>query len=34
LSGMIERSSPPSEAQDPGLQAWCVCGEKVTIAER
>jgi hypothetical protein len=30
---MIERSSPPSEAQDPGPQARCVCGEKVTIAD-
>src|SRR5437764_3649524 len=33
LSGMVERSSPPSEARDPGPQAWCVCGEKVTIAD-
>jgi Domain of unknown function (DUF5679) len=33
LSGMVERSSRHSEAQDPGPQAWCVCGEKVTIAD-
>ena len=33
LSGVVERSSQPSEAQDPGPQAWCVCGEKVTIAD-
>ena len=30
LSEMVERHS---EAQDPGPQAWCVCGEKVTIAD-
>ena len=30
---MVERSSRHSEAQDPGPQAWCVCGEKVTIAD-
>jgi hypothetical protein len=28
---MGEQSSRDSEAQDP--QAWCVCGEKVTIAD-
>ena len=33
LSGMVERSSRPSEAHDPGPQARCVCGEKVTIAD-
>jgi hypothetical protein len=32
MSGVVERSSQPSEAQDPGPQAWCV-GEKVTIAD-
>ena len=30
---MAERSSRHSEAQDPGPQARCVCGEKVTIAD-
>jgi hypothetical protein len=30
---MVERSSRRSEAQDPGPQARCVCGEKVTIAD-
>ena len=33
LSGVVERSSQPSEVQDPGPHAWCVCGEKVTIAD-
>ena len=32
LSGVVEQGSQPSEGQDPGPQAWCVCGEKVTIA--
>jgi Domain of unknown function (DUF5679) len=30
---MVERSSRRSEAQGPGPQARCVCGEKVTIAD-
>ncbi len=30
---MVEQSSRQSEAQDPGPQAWCVCGEKVTISD-
>ena len=29
---MVEQGSRHSEEQDPGPQAWCVCGEKVTIA--
>ena len=33
LSGMGEWSSRHSEAPDPAPQAWCVCGEKVTIAD-
>src|SRR2546426_6447455 len=33
LSGMVERSSRHSEAQDPGPRAWCVCGQKVTVAD-
>ncbi len=32
-SGMVERSSLHSKEQDPGPQARCVCGEKVTIAD-
>ena len=30
---MVDRSSRHSEAQVPGPQALCVCGEKVTIAD-
>jgi hypothetical protein len=30
---MAETTSRHSEAQDPGPQGWCVCGEKVTIAD-
>jgi hypothetical protein len=30
---MVERSSRHREAQDSGPQAWCVCGEKVTVAD-
>ena len=30
---MGDQSSRDSEAQDPSPQAWCVCGEKVTIAD-
>jgi hypothetical protein len=30
---MGEWSSRHRGAQDPGPQAWCVCGEKVTIAD-
>ena len=33
MLGMVERSSRPPEAQHPGPQAGCVCGEKVTIAD-
>src|ERR671911_619064 len=33
LLGMVERSSRHSEAQDPGPQARCVCGEKVIIPD-
>ncbi len=30
---MGEWSSRHREAQEPGPQAWCVCGEKVNIAD-
>ena len=30
---MAEQSSQHSEAEDPGPQATCVCGAKVTIAD-
>jgi hypothetical protein len=33
LLNVVEQSSQPPEAQDPGPQARCVCGEKVMIAE-
>jgi hypothetical protein len=31
LSHMVEPHT--DEAQDPGPQGWCVCGQKVTIAD-
>jgi hypothetical protein len=26
-------AEPSTDAQDPGPQGWCVCGQKVTIAD-
>ncbi len=30
---MVETSSQPSGTHDHGPQGWCVCGQKVTIAD-